>query len=847
MNRQADPADPPGLFVVLETLKSYDFSIWSFLRDLFNSVNPTITKQTALFYHYNGHVKLLELWSDKLRKQATREKLVSSALEVVVREIDKEFKRLGRVPSLKHQSTTFTRQHIEHFSMRAIDAEFRQCSPLLAHLLDSLIYRPPRKRPKPSNSNGNNDVNIDNSNSSDSDNDSSDSDNDNSISDNDSEGDIHNNTDLSTNAHFSRTTSVLVPTIGSILLYNKNRASNYLQMVTGVHLFGCGCQTQIMQFLTKTKLSVSPSTISRTLENLSKDAITLAKIAAGKGPIILVWDNVNMSFRKADQRTNNSDSFQSGTAGTLIIGAPLGKIISLQDAYNMLTTSDLTPNNDDFIYFDQVARYHLIDALRRRHDKFQPCSNPAPVLDPLPVVKTETYPLPAMHIDQSSVEGNKAVLDELLKVLELTNEYFQEEVTILLGGDQLTVSRNRSAIRQLRSATTATKRLEWALPIIQPFHIQMTLASTNFRTHYGSPGIGGSLGDAISVLRRKRLSKDNPNFHALDELIRHLFDAVALRAWHAVLKTDNIDSAADGLDNNALSILGTTTVDRILDQFLSSDQQHSGNETRPLADMASKNAALFLRDAIVFLELGAAIKAGDIGRLERVLKWITVMFQAGLTKNYAYELLHLQVGLVHAWPPQAKRAILSSILVNTTGKKNRFLATDMYQEHCNLAIKHIYAAKEGNLAWETLAEKISTIIELFPVLRAKFREVFGLKHNNTKHSTVDSSNDMKDLTARLEDQAVFNWDPIRQVGRPPREVVAAVDLLDRGMTNLQSNGRLDSFRSAFRRRVRRSKHGDERQPNGDVDKGSDPDEDVEIMEAFEELREGQARQWSRLL
>ncbi|KAG0065111.1 hypothetical protein BGZ89_008590 [Linnemannia elongata] len=513
----------------------------------------------------------------------------------------------------------------------------------------------------------------------------------------------------------------------------------------------------------------------------------------------------------------------------------------LQDVYTQLNVPELSTNKNDGMFLDLMSRHHLIDVLKRRHHKFKNVNGPNPSIDPLPPTKTKTHPLPAMRIDQSSVEGNKAVLDDLIKILELGEEHFQVGKRILLGGDQLTISRLRTAIRQLRSASTSAKRLEWALPIIQLFHLQMSFALTIFKTHYGAPGVGGSLGDAIAVLGRKRLSKDNPNFHALDELIRHVFDSLALRAWQAVLRTDDIDSAVDGLNDDALQALVTENVDRILVQFLSTSPNNERDgalaeeEATPLTGTASRNAAVFLRDAILYVELWAAIKGGDIGRIEGVLRWMTVMFQAGLNKNYGYELLHLQCGLLHAWPPEAKKAVLSSMLVNTKGKKNGFLATDMYQEHCNLATKHIYAAKGGNLAWETLREKISTIIEVFPDLKAKLRAEFNLKHSNAKHSTVDSTDEMTNLLKRLKDHGIFSWE--QRVGRPAREAAAVVDLLDRGMTNLQTGGRLDSFRKAFARRERRVQSEDQRPIVFDDEMEFDEAEDDEMRMIFDEIRE----------
>ncbi|ORZ28544.1 hypothetical protein BCR41DRAFT_331178, partial [Lobosporangium transversale] len=87
-------------------------------------------------------------------------------------------------------------------------------------------------------------------------------------------------------------------------------------------------------------------------------------------------------------------------------------------------------------------------------------------------------------------------------------------------------------------------------------------------------------------------------------------------------------------------------VDTLIDRFLLT------GSLEILDGTTSRNSALFLRDMLFYLELSSAIKAGDHGRIEEILKWITIMFQAGSTKNYANELLHLHCGFAYSWSKQ---------------------------------------------------------------------------------------------------------------------------------------------------------------------------------------------------
>jgi hypothetical protein len=204
----------------------------------------------------------------------------------------------------------------------------------------------------------------------------------------------------------------------------------------------------------------------------------------------------------------------------------------------------------------------------------------------------------------------------------------------------------------------------------------------------------------------------------------------------------------------------------------------------------NRNATLFIRDALLYIDLSDAIRSGDIGRIEEALKWITVCVQSASTKNYANELLHLHCGFRYAWTEQAKRAFMSSWLVNTTGKENRWLPADLYQEHCNLLIKVIHAAKGSNSSWEFLAECVSPNIEVFDRVANKIHEEFKLSHNSTRHHKNAATGDINRIIQSLREYKIFELVPGPQLDK---EVLPVVDLFKTGTENLQRE-RITRFR-----------------------------------------------------
>ena len=226
---------------------------------------------------------------------------------------------------------------------------------------------------------------------------------------------------------------------------------------------------------------------------------------------MIVYDNINMSFRRYNQRTTNKDSFENGATATLILTFEKPPVEQVQDPTRHLRASDIYPTAAQDVHLKGTYRYHLIEVLRRRTaNSFQnPISEP--VKNRLKVERTKAYPLPSMHIDQSTVEGNRDILDEIMKVLELSPETcFDDQTRLIVAGDQLTLARVRSIARLRWDEDKAYYRVEWAVPVLQLFHLQMVLATTILKTHWGSRKTPGSLCYFITVLEESGLAMTSP-------------------------------------------------------------------------------------------------------------------------------------------------------------------------------------------------------------------------------------------------------------------------------------------------------------------------------------------------
>ncbi|KAG0349917.1 hypothetical protein BGZ54_004123 [Gamsiella multidivaricata] len=566
-------------------------------------------------------------------------------------------------------------------------------------------------------------------------------------------------------------------------------------MIMGLYMFSKGASRLLINLFSRAALSVSYSTILTGLRSLTTDASKKVQAAVKEKDWYVVYDNINIAFRRSDQRLLNTDTFENGALATIIICDTHCEPDLDDNPARHLTLDHLIPHADNEDHLRLVFRHHLTKVLNRRIpalDSRPECVMPAPTKRLLPYNATTTFPLPSMNIDQSSIQGNQEILNAIMEsALELPPEWFNNR-RLILAGDQLTVSRLRS-LKQLRWDDVSTyHRLDWAIPVMQLFHMQMLLASTILRTHYGSMSAPGSLAYNAVMLGRKRVNLDKPDFHATDELLRHTFDGIVLRLWEIEMGHDDIESFAFEGSADELKDFVDRKVTIILERYFTTVNLDQLNGT------ASRNAALFLRDMMVYMELSSAIKCGDIGRIEESIRWITIIFQAGSTMNYANELLHFHCGLFHSWSEQTKLAVMSSLLVNTSGQKDRFLPADLFQEHMNLQVKTIHAAKGSNASWEFIAKAVSTNVGVFASIERTLETQFEVPKSGSKHAQVSAAADIRSIISSLKATAILMRD-IPLSHECHKDLTPVTDLFVKGIVKLSEGKRLQSFLAAHAR------------------------------------------------
>ncbi|KAF9555720.1 hypothetical protein EC968_008657, partial [Mortierella alpina] len=796
-------------------------------------------RRRALFYAAHGPASMIAAWKDDLRKQKYTEKLIPATIDLIVHHLNKEFRKVIKSKVLRLDTSKITAEEAADFNLQSITGRVRLLAPHLLSLLNGLagVVGDPADNDQPTEEDQftvedqsmdedqstdeedqstdegdqsmNEDLSTDEEDQSTDEEDQSTDEEDQSTDEEDqsvqedrsteeghsSDDDIvadkdnagasdstkRNNDPVRKKKAPAKDPNAVVAAILSMLIFLRNRQANYFQLLMGLFLYSNGTARSVISVFNKACVAVSHQTILKANEALSNDSSAKAREVAITKPFVIVYDNINIAFRKGDQRIHNQDSFDNGTTATLIVSDVHAEVEALEAPCKRIRPKDMLPSFMQDCERRKAYCFHLIDVLQRRVKAFKDYTPMPLLIQPLPVKATVMYPLPLMHINQATVEGNKDILETIMdKELQIPEDWFEGR-RILIAGDQLTTIRIHTLKRVRSDDTSAFQRHEYAVPIMQLFHLQMLLGATILRNHFGDLDTPGSLAYNAERVSRRRVTLDKPDFHATHELLCHSFDAVALRAWEVILKSEDLKNyELPSMEERLRSSYVRLQASFFLRKFI--------EEPKELPDASSKNAGLFIRDMLMYLELGSAIKAGDIGRLENVIKYITIFMQAGGTKNYANELLSMHVGFYHSWSAQTKRAVLSCVLVNPTGQKNRFIPTDLYQEHNNLKTKEVHGLRGQSSSWGSMGRAVSTNIRTFDLIGKEFQKAWGVTYTGTSHAIVSTTEDVDEILRSLKEYGVV----CSKNGKGPN-VKEVRDLLQEGSVKLVENNYLRKF------------------------------------------------------
>ncbi|KAJ6622442.1 hypothetical protein B0H10DRAFT_2341405 [Mycena sp. CBHHK59/15] len=642
-----------------------------------------------------------------------------------------------------------------------------------------------------------------------------------------------------------------------VLVTSQNERANQFQEIMGTYFLACSTPRRQFDVLAHAGLTVSYSKAINDLKGLSAEGLARLRRMVQEKACMIVWDNLNIAFKVSEQRHDSKDSFENGTTGTLI---PLYGVLRGELELELLEPRlsrkpvidfepmDTLPSVEHILQTRNSALWQIRRTVLERFPalgaKFKDEHGDVPVVQAIPLHQTDQFPVPAMKIDESSLDGTIEVIDTIvIRTLQLDNAGIRAHGVMFTGGDLLSLSLTdkASAIAARREDTNLLDRYgAYLKEMLGLFHVKLSGTRGTLNEHWGEPNskFPGSLWTQNAFLSRKSIpagwKSKNSRPHILDGF-RIYCGAESLKTWVDSNPTwDSIVTVSELVVENLCS---ASTVEEL--------------RLRPEAerDPQLENTILCNHDMLLLLLFSTSIKSGDVGTVLNVLAHWMVMFRGtGSMPKYADALFQL-INNLKRWPPALREAYLNNWLVNLTGKIQAFKEVDLLQEHQNFWAKVIYNARGSNRSWEWLSMVTVVIFNLRDVMR-NVQSQFKIPHHGTSHTSPQTAVDIENLQGWLEANSLQTY----VKGRAGKDEILRVrDLMVAGAAYASTPSAFKNFRRETRKvsykthsAVAEESDEEEEVPDGEIDVfGNAPVDEDDLMHDDEEFT-GMADEFLRM-
>ncbi|KAJ7022234.1 hypothetical protein C8F04DRAFT_971719, partial [Mycena alexandri] len=642
-------------------------------------------------------------------------------------------------------------------------------------------------------------------------------------------------------------------TICALISVMRSQKANNFQLVIGLFLLGSGASKREIEVLAHAGLSISYSTITEHVKSLSQEGVEEIQELVKSTMCQIVWDNLNIAFRVAAERLKAKNHFDNGTTATVI---PVFDQETGENAkpgtlpFSMKPPRERTLPVLDWVAEDtlpspqsaqelsascmwqlkRLALEHIPGISAKLRAEFEEC----PEIFQIMLHITKQYPLPAMNLDESSLEGTLQVYFTILRHLGLDDDALEAHGLMFDDGDLLTESLKEKIESARRNSTTPIESMRASVRRWGLFHGEMAGGRLTVNEHWGKPNSlwpGGLWWEHNKLLKRKPITagwsgKKATPWKPAHELIHislpaHIVDGCRIHCGNENLEEWAKDATTDEFNEVSQvvfdELFSTAAVDKLR-------VREDGDR-----DITLENAILYNRDALFYIEFIQAIKKGDVGRVLNVLSvWMVMMRTPKTMPRYADAMFETLVRLKH-FPPKLRELFLVNWLVNLTGKPYRFKPVDLLQEHQNFWAKIIYTAKGTNKSWEWLSMITVCIFTLRDAMRT-VQTAFDIPAYGEKHKTPEITEEVATLAKALRSEHIQSY--VQQ--RPANDHVAPVrDLLREGSLYANTS-------KAFRRFTRDTRKPEKRgftapeQDEEDAEKEDDDEGQEEDYDATEE-------------
>ncbi|KAF7375236.1 hypothetical protein MSAN_00410200 [Mycena sanguinolenta] len=481
------------------------------------------------------------------------------------------------------------------------------------------------------------------------------------------------------------------------------------------------------------------------LSSLRDACMATNQALAASCKMALVYDNLNLMNRIAEQVLGRKSAQENGTCATLIPlhKAKLEHLLTSELDKSILAARPLTV---DDIALDAAETQTFIENMvhtilriivkhggdgfakwQKELDESQPVSP-----DTIEVHKTPIHPLPTMEIDESTITGNVEVIEEMAKVLGLrTDEADYLKYIQIIAGDQLTIARQRSILNVRLGHESGAH--SWRHIVLMPglFHAKIADCHGLLETHFGKLNVRspGSLGFHNTVLDRLPITLTSlPPFRTCRDLIMDSLTTCA----------DSIDSFATLVGYARQIYQAYADVDRVQElRERRIPEERLRDSKAKAAKKAGSEAGDSTKSSLPHIPKGDMVTP-DVSLV--ILRMWAFCYRGNGRTKYAHEMLHLLHNLICVWTKELRYIVLQNWLANPQGKPNSFVEIDLVQEHLNFWIKKIYKADGEGHSWDCW-QRESTLT--------------SARRQGSKHASPELAEDIQALMDSLAEHEVY--------------------------------------------------------------------------------------------
>lgn len=177
----------------------------------------------------------------------------------------------------------------------------------------------------------------------------------------------------------------------------------------------------------------------------------------------------------------------------------------------------------------------------------------------------------------------------------------------------------------------------------------------------------------------------------------------------------------------------------------------------------SKNA---LALCYIIKDFTDAHKHGDGMRILRLYKFLLIYFKIDGRTKYSFQSLHLLAQVNYLLPPPLAHELTWNRFVNTKGGVNTNVELDRHLEHLNKYAKADLAQYQGKITEKSVARCSRSYYKMQKILE-KIDAQISVKRPSGRHSSVDWSDDVKQLANQYKQADIFGYHVGRSHSRFP--------------------------------------------------------------------------------